>query len=198
MLCNLIAQVPPIDPTNLPDTLHPALRKTLLAELGRCDASLAFRVASHLWARDLVALSSEGGVSTPRLPGPSLTPVVGWTPGDEWACLAVMEMVSESAQAPLTGKALFVPAALTQSIVFLLPDQLVNTEPVKSAEPPINSGSAGASASMACCDALRVATDSALAACCAISVATRPSKARGNSPAIRLSNSRARSGCAVL
>ena len=45
----------------------------------------------------------------------------------------------------------------------LQPVQLVRLEPVRSAEPPRNSGRAGASALMAICEALRVAMVSALA-----------------------------------
>src|SRR5205823_1057779 len=53
VLRDLLAQVPPLNPGDLPRTLHPPARKALLAELGRRDPSLAYRAASHLWARDL-------------------------------------------------------------------------------------------------------------------------------------------------
>src|SRR5262249_32619579 len=51
LLRELISQIPALDPNNLEATLHPPLRKMLLAELGHRDPSLAIRVASHLWAR---------------------------------------------------------------------------------------------------------------------------------------------------
>jgi hypothetical protein len=40
-------------------------------------------------------------------------------------------------------------------------EQLVKLDPVKSAEPPTNSGNIGASAAIAFCEALRVANNSA-------------------------------------
>jgi electron transfer flavoprotein-quinone oxidoreductase len=61
-LREIVAQVPIINEKNLPGTLHPPQRKWLLAELGRRDPSLAYRVASSLWARDLVALATPGSL----------------------------------------------------------------------------------------------------------------------------------------
>jgi alkylation response protein AidB-like acyl-CoA dehydrogenase/flavin-dependent dehydrogenase/electron transfer flavoprotein alpha subunit/ferredoxin-like protein FixX len=58
-LRELLAQVPAIDEKDLARTLHPPLRKWLLAELGRRDPSLAYVAASHLWARDLATLSAS-------------------------------------------------------------------------------------------------------------------------------------------
>ena len=60
-----------------------------------------------------------------------------------------------------------------------LPDQLVNTEPVRSAEPPIISGRCFAYASIACCDALRVATVSPFASCAATNASTIDAKSAG-------------------
>jgi hypothetical protein len=55
------------------------------------------------------------------------------------------------------------------------PDQLVRFEPVRSAEPPMSSGRRGPIASIACCDALRVATVSRFSvARASIAFTTRP------------------------
>ena len=65
VLRDLVAGVPAIDPGDLARTMHPPLRKALLAELGRRDPSLAYRAAAHLWARDLARLSSGSvGIDT--------------------------------------------------------------------------------------------------------------------------------------
>src|SRR5262249_43206619 len=56
VLRDLIAQVPEVGPAVLGPQLHSPLRKALLAELARRDPSLAYRVACHLWARDLSQL----------------------------------------------------------------------------------------------------------------------------------------------
>jgi alkylation response protein AidB-like acyl-CoA dehydrogenase/flavin-dependent dehydrogenase/electron transfer flavoprotein alpha/beta subunit/ferredoxin-like protein FixX len=123
MLRDLIGAVPLIDPANLSATLHPPIRKALLAELGRRDASLAFRVASHLWARDLARLASGSSVwaaSAARL-----------VEGGEWACVAVLENV-EVLDSKLTGEAWFVPAKSVQKLVILIGDQLVIAPPTAS------------------------------------------------------------------
>ena len=82
MLRDLLAQVPPS--IRRPGrTLHPPLRKALLAELGRRDPSLAYRAACHLWARDLAGW---------RPPAPPAGQAGRrWAAGDEWACFAVVE-----------------------------------------------------------------------------------------------------------
>jgi electron transfer flavoprotein-quinone oxidoreductase len=61
-LLDLLAQVPSVNEADLAATLHHPLRKWLLAELGRRDPSLAYRAASHLWARDL----ADAGVGLSR------------------------------------------------------------------------------------------------------------------------------------
>src|SRR5205085_673853 len=58
VLRGILAEIPEADPAQLAETLHPPLRKAILAELARRDPSLAFRGASHLWARDLARLAS--------------------------------------------------------------------------------------------------------------------------------------------
>src|SRR5262249_13688205 len=69
-LRGLLAEVPPLDPGDLAATLHAPGRKHLLAGLARRDPSLAYRAASHLWARDLAALAG--------------IPAARWAPGPEW------------------------------------------------------------------------------------------------------------------
>jgi electron transfer flavoprotein-quinone oxidoreductase len=101
---NLIAQIPTINPANLGATLHPPLRKTLLAELGRRDPSLAFRAASHLWARDLGGLASLPEEVTDR-----------WARGEEWACLAIF--AGAGGANARQSEALLVPAVAARSIL---------------------------------------------------------------------------------
>jgi electron transfer flavoprotein-quinone oxidoreductase len=114
VLRELIVQVPPVEPSDFANTLHPPLRKMLLAELGRRDPSLAFRVASHLWARDLIRLQAPAWMEDADR----------WSRGDEWACLAALKPISKSTHASWQGEALCVPAAATRSIVLLLHDRL--------------------------------------------------------------------------
>src|SRR5258708_8078766 len=76
-----------------------------------------------------------------------------------------------------------------------LRDQLVKTEPVRSAEPPIISGKCDAKASIACCDALRVAIVSPFAACAATNACAVAAKLAGNAPLIRRRNSAASVRC---
>ncbi len=82
-------------------------------------------------------------------------------------------------------------------MIVTLPDQLVKTDPVRSAEPPISSGRHGARASMACCEALRVATVSPFADCAATNPSAVAAKSVGNAPLIRRVNSAASAGCAA-
>src|SRR5262249_40136613 len=77
---DLTAQVPAIEPDRLAEPPHTPERKALLAELGRRDASLAYRAAVPLWARDLAGLSPDLEAAARA-----------WARGDEWACLAVVE-----------------------------------------------------------------------------------------------------------
>src|SRR5262249_43929815 len=114
-LRDLLAQVPAVDPTDLAATLHPPRRKTLLADLGRRDPSLAYRVASHLWARDLARLAS--GMA------PLSRAAQRWTHGDEWACFAVVDAVQTSGTG-WTGEALFVPGQGASSLLILIGNHL--------------------------------------------------------------------------
>src|SRR5574340_887467 len=71
----------------------------------------------------------------------------------------------------------------------LQPVQLVRLEPVRSAEPPRNSGSAGTRALMAFCEALRVAMVSPFSTILAIASAACAVQLAGSSPLMRRSNS---------
>ena len=68
------------------------------------------------------------------------------------------QAVGDRAHPELAHAEVDVVARRRRAVTSLLPDQIVRTEPVRSAEPPISSGSAGANASIAFCEALRVAT----------------------------------------
>src|SRR5207302_1904697 len=109
------AQVPVVDPANLAGTMHPPLRKAILAELSRRDPSLAYRAASHLWARDLARLATVSS----RLAQAARR----WERGDEWACFALLERRPGS-NGEGVSEAFFVPAAGAQSILILWDDRL--------------------------------------------------------------------------
>jgi electron transfer flavoprotein-quinone oxidoreductase len=113
---DLIAQVPAIDPQRLGETLHPPLRKALLAELGSRDPSLAYRVASHLWARDLAGLA-VGSSNLSRV-------ARRWARGDEWACFAAVDAV-QTPSGSWQGEVLFVPAGGARSLLLLVGGRLV-------------------------------------------------------------------------
>jgi electron transfer flavoprotein-quinone oxidoreductase len=115
VLRDLIAQVPVVEPQDLAGTLHPPLRKALLADLGRRDPSLAYRAASHLWARDLARLSSGSAAWNQA--------VERMIRADEWACFMSLDAVL-SAGAGWRGEALFVPARNARTLVLLFPNQL--------------------------------------------------------------------------
>ncbi|HEV2946811.1 MAG TPA: acyl-CoA dehydrogenase family protein [Gemmataceae bacterium] len=121
LLRSLISQIPPLDSNNLETTLHPPLRKTLFAELGRRDPSLAYRVASHLWARDIIQMHDPSAKEQ----------IDRWTRADEWGCVAFMESVRN----PVTFdeddyfQALHVPAMAARSLLLVLPDRIA-TVPV--------------------------------------------------------------------
>src|SRR5574340_1363073 len=91
---------------------------------------------------------------------------------------------------------MYLPVLLPR--ICLQPVQLVRLEPVRSAEPPRNSGSAGASALIAIWLALRVATVSPLALIAASCSATCAFQLAGSSPFMRRSNSAASAGNAFL
>jgi alkylation response protein AidB-like acyl-CoA dehydrogenase len=104
-----------VDAANLAGTLHPPARKALLAELGRRDPSLAYRVAAHLWARDVAQLHP---LSPVLIQAAEL-----WTRGEEWACFAVPD-VMQSDGGGWAGEATFVPAAGAKSLLLLLGGRL--------------------------------------------------------------------------
>ncbi len=108
LLQELIAEIPSLEPNKGDEPIHPPPRKQLLAELGRRDPSLAFRVAAHLWARDLGRLfmprsSHDREVQT-------------------WTSFGVVDR-GRVEDGRCFGEALFVPAA--ESIVVLLGNHLV-------------------------------------------------------------------------
>jgi electron transfer flavoprotein-quinone oxidoreductase len=109
-LRDLLARVPVPDPADLPGSLHPPVRKALLAELGRRDPSLAYRAASHLWARDLARLAT---VSSPLAQQSRR-----WARGDEWACFAALDRTGGREEA------LFVPAGPARSLLLLWGERL--------------------------------------------------------------------------
>jgi electron transfer flavoprotein-quinone oxidoreductase len=96
---DLLAQIPQVDSDKLEATLHPPARKWLLAELGRRDPSLAYRAASHLWARDLAGHFQLTDHAK------------RWTDGAEWGCFAALE--------GSPPKALLVPAGGANSLLIL-------------------------------------------------------------------------------
>lgn len=115
-LRTLVAEVPRVDPNDLAETLHPPLRKGLLAELGRRDPSLAYRVASHLWARDLASLATGSGL---------LGEAAGrWARVQEWACFSPLES-AEVEGGGCSGKAAYVPAATARAVLLLAREQLI-------------------------------------------------------------------------
>jgi alkylation response protein AidB-like acyl-CoA dehydrogenase/flavin-dependent dehydrogenase/electron transfer flavoprotein alpha subunit/ferredoxin-like protein FixX len=116
VLRDLIAQVPPLQTSGPARPLHPPERKALLAELGRRDPSLAFRVVSHLWARDLAALPTGS---------PALSQAAArWARGEEWACFAAVDAVQTRATSWM-GEANFAAARGAGSLLLLLGNQLV-------------------------------------------------------------------------
>lgn len=114
-LREVVTQIPAIDPARLEATLHPPLRKAVLAELGRRDPALAYRAACHLWARDLAQLAATSSVLS--------SAAARWTRGDEWACFAQVDAASTH-DGRWTGEALFVPATGAASLLLLVGDQL--------------------------------------------------------------------------
>jgi electron transfer flavoprotein-quinone oxidoreductase len=111
LLRELLAQVPQVDNADLGNTLHPPIRKALLAELGRRDPSLAYSVASHLWARDLTTFFAV-------TPSNAIEP---WATGKEWACFAPFASPKNSTQTPT---ALFIPARRATRLLILAGDYL--------------------------------------------------------------------------
>jgi electron transfer flavoprotein-quinone oxidoreductase len=116
VLRDLLGQVPALEPSNLSATMHPPLRKALLAELGRRDPSLAYRAAAHLWARDLARLATSSAVLVQA--------ARRWARGDEWACFAQVDAV-QTPDGRWKGEALFVPARGARTLLLLLADQLL-------------------------------------------------------------------------
>jgi electron transfer flavoprotein-quinone oxidoreductase len=112
-LQDLVRRVPPVDAADLRGTLHPPVRKVVLAELGRRDPSLAYRVASHLWARDLARLATVAS--------PLARWAERWARADELACFAILEKSREEAG---KAEALFVPAMDAQAMLVLGSERL--------------------------------------------------------------------------
>jgi electron transfer flavoprotein-quinone oxidoreductase len=134
VLRDLLAQVPPLDANDLAGTLHPPERKALLAELGRRDPSLAFRAASHLWARDLARLAMASSA-------PLADASQRWTRGDEWAAFAVSDQLDSRPETYL------VPARDARRLLLLVGERLVLAEkgqPGLTIEPVATLGLRGA------------------------------------------------------
>lgn len=107
VLAELASCVPALDPQQL----HPPLRKALIAELGRRDPSLGYRVATHLWARDVATLAEATWKERKA-----------WTGADRWAAFVVLEDGKIEGDR-LSGEALFVPRG--HDLVLLVGDTLV-------------------------------------------------------------------------
>jgi alkylation response protein AidB-like acyl-CoA dehydrogenase/flavin-dependent dehydrogenase/ferredoxin-like protein FixX len=139
LLRELISQIPVIDPKNLERTLHPPLRKMLLAELGSRDPSLAFRAASHLWTRDILSLEAPS----------SNEPLERWIRAEEWACLVYLNE-DEGVLSPSVSpyfEALFVPAISVRWLLVVLQNQMAIVSvdhPALSIEPLSTLGLRGA------------------------------------------------------
>jgi electron transfer flavoprotein-quinone oxidoreductase len=119
-LRDLVARVPGVDSLHLAETMHPPLRKAILAELGRRDPSLAYRAASHLWARDLARLalvSSRFSQAAER-----------WVRGEKWVCFAALDRPAGDNE-----EVFFIPAADADSILLLRGDRL-HLVPAKGAD----------------------------------------------------------------
>jgi alkylation response protein AidB-like acyl-CoA dehydrogenase/flavin-dependent dehydrogenase/electron transfer flavoprotein alpha subunit/electron transfer flavoprotein alpha/beta subunit/ferredoxin-like protein FixX len=117
VLRDLLAQVPVVTPGDLAGSLHPPLRKALLAELGRRDPSLAYRVAGHLWARDVACLHP-------------LSPAIAeaarrWATGQEWACF-VAPNVMQTMQGAWIGEDMYQPAIGAKALLLLLGGRLMS------------------------------------------------------------------------
>lgn len=98
-LAESLGLIPPIDTLNLEESLHPAIRKEILAELGRRDPSLGYRLAHHLWVRDAIALF---GGSSLQMTFESLQQ------RRQWSALIMVEDAATGAN-PLRGEALMLP-----------------------------------------------------------------------------------------
>ena len=76
------------------DEFLPAfIRRYVLADLAGRDPSLAYRVASHLWARDLASFASDHCSERSKR----------WADGSEWACLAILDGRREAILIPAQG-----------------------------------------------------------------------------------------------
>lgn len=131
-LLALAARVPVPDAKAPAEGLASPFRKALLAELGRRDPSLAYRVASHLWARDLLVWAGQR--TEPRSNG---------EPGASgWLCLAVFNATQAEA-----AEAWCVPATGAGRIVVLNNDRVADLaadSPALSVEPLAALGLRGA------------------------------------------------------
>jgi electron transfer flavoprotein-quinone oxidoreductase len=120
LLRDLLASIPPLDAADLKRTLHPPIRKALLAEIGRRDPSLAYRVSAHLWARDMARLHPLGATIADA--------AERWTRGDEWACFAAPS-VMQMPQGGWIGEGLLLPAAGAQTLLLVLGNRLAMLPP---------------------------------------------------------------------
>ncbi|MFN4258266.1 MAG: FAD-dependent oxidoreductase [Gemmataceae bacterium] len=116
VLRDVLSQVPALVVHDLARTLHPVLRKGLLADLGRRDPSLAYRVARHLWARDLAKLATPSMIlaeSSQR-----------WTRGDEWAGFVAING-KENADGSWDSEQTYLPIQGISSLLLLVGSHLI-------------------------------------------------------------------------
>jgi electron transfer flavoprotein-quinone oxidoreductase len=115
LLRELLAQIPLLNTDRLPQTLHPPVRSAILSELGRKDPSLAYRAASHLWARDLASL---------RPTAPELSELAErLARGDQWGCFAEVD-AARSPEGGWHGEAWYVPSRYARTMILLVPNYL--------------------------------------------------------------------------
>lgn len=99
-------------------------RKNRFAVLGEIDPSLAYRVLSHCWARELLMLtiSNAGAKATEKLE----ESIAGSAQKDRWLAYAFAVVDgNETSPGVWSGEAMFVPAVGASVLVLLLDDQLV-------------------------------------------------------------------------
>ncbi|GIW79425.1 MAG: hypothetical protein KatS3mg105_1232 [Gemmatales bacterium] len=115
LIRDLLACIPRLNLDDFASTLHPPIRKLLLALLAKQDPSLAYRAATHLWARDLATLTPAFHAQSEQ-----------WTRAEEWACFAVADVTGDD---PSFAEAIFAPAAHAHRLLILVGDRLLLVEP---------------------------------------------------------------------